>query len=108
MAGIIDIRYDISRHIWTAKPRFASPDWGWADNAPSANGSTPYLAICELSSLLPIDMGRRLLANSPRRIYRSPEYEYMDDKCIDADGHLPNREEWARRRREYLFDKKFK
>ena len=102
MAGIIDIRYDMRTRRWTARPTFGHPACGFADKAPSAEAGYPAGAVYELCRLLPEDMARRVQLACPQRIYRSPEYNYMDDKCIEVDGHCPRRDEWARRRLAYM------
>lgn len=102
MAGIIDIRYNVHTRRWTAKPRFVWSRETMEKGAPSVEGITPNLAVAELIPLLPEEMGRKLGIANPQRIYRSPEYEWKDDKCIEVDGHCPNRNEWGDRRRAYL------
>lgn len=47
-------------------------------------------------------MARRVQLACPQRIYRSPEYEWMSDKCIEVDGHCPSRQEWQERRLAYM------
>ena len=101
MAGTIDIRFDYAKHIWTAKPRFADRAWGF--NPPSAEGRTYYDALANLTDKLPDEMANKVRMNSPRRIYRSPELIWMDDRCIDIDGHCPSREEYRQRRSAWEF-----
>ena len=105
MAGIIDIRFDYKTRIWTAKPRFAYDAESYRNGAVSAQAKTPDQAVYALADKMPEDIKRQLLIACPERIYRSPEYEWMDDKCIEVDGHCPWRGEWAERRRKYLLDK---
>ena len=102
MAGIIDIRYNLNTRRWTAKPRFSWNAETYHNGVPSAEGTTPADAAYNIALLMPDEMGARLSRGIPRRIYRSPEYEWMDDKCIEIDGHCPSLEEWARRRDAYL------
>ena len=101
MAGIIDIRYNYKTRRWTAKPRFAWNAETYRNGIPSAEGLTPADAAYRIAELLPEEMGRRLSWGIPRRIYRSPEYEWMNDKCIEVDGHCPSRQEWAERHLAY-------
>ena len=100
--GIIDIRYNTHSKRWTAKPRFAFDAESYRNGAPSAEGNDPAGAVYNLCAKLPEDMARRLQIVCPERIYRSPEYEYMDDKCVEVDGHRPNGNEFAIRRSNYL------
>lgn len=97
MAGIIDIRYNIKTRRWTAQPRFAWDAETMANGAPSVDGITPSDAAMKIAELLPIEMGSKLSCQIPRRIYRSPEYEWVDDKCVEIDGHCPTKQEWADR-----------
>lgn len=101
MAGIIDIRYNTRTRRWSAKPRFVYSRETMENGAPSAEGITPNLAVASLVALLPEEMGRKLQLANPERIYRSPEYEWVNDKCIEVDGHCPNRREWWDRRIAY-------
>lgn len=104
--GIIDIRYNWKTHRWTAKPRFVIWEKGMIRHeAPTTEASDPASAVYELCRLLPEDYGRRLQIACPERMYRSPEYEYMDDKCIEIDGHIPSQREFDERRSKYLFRK---
>ena len=102
MAGIVDIRFDFQKHVWRAQPRFAFDRESMLNGAPSAEGTSPQSALYALCDLLPLQMANDLQRYCPQRIYRSPEYIYMDDKCIEMDGHCPTREEWAIRRRAYM------
>lgn len=106
MAGIIDIRFNYKQHIWTAKPRFSYDRDSFMNGAPSAEGCNYLDALYNLCALLPEDMANKIRIYSPRRIYRSPEYIWMNDKCIEVDGHCPNRIEWARRRSDFLREQK--
>lgn len=105
MAGTIDIRFDHQKHIWTAKPRFAHAAWGW--DAPTAEGRSFYDAIANLTDKLPDEMANAVRMNTPRRIYRSPELIWVDDRCIDIDGHCPSREEYRQRRAAWELKQKF-
>lgn len=105
MAGTIDVRYNARTRKWVAKPRFVYDAETMKNGAPSVEGSTPAIAVYNLCELLPTEMARKLKIACPERLYRSPEYEWADDKCIDVDGHCPNRYEWADRRRLYLLRK---
>lgn len=105
MAGIIDIRYNLKTRRWVAKPRFAYDRESYQNGAPSVEGLTPYLAAYNLTQLLPEELGRQLSQQIPHRIYRSPEYEWKDDKCVEMDGHCPYRYEWGQRRIKYLREK---
>lgn len=102
MAGIIQIRYNFKTKRWTAKPDFAHPAWGWKENAPSADAADSSTAIYNLCDLLPEDMAHSVQLACPERVYRSPEYEWMSDKCIEVDGHCPCRKEWWDRRLKYM------
>lgn len=102
MAGIIDIRYNPKTRRWVAKPRFVWDAETMKNGAPTAEGASPTAAAYEIAQLLPDEMGAKLSWHIPRRIYRSPEYEWMDDKCIEVDGHCPSRYEFQKRRATYL------
>ena len=106
MAGIIDIRFNQQTKRWTAKPRFAYDANSYKNGAASAESSDPSSAVWRLMDMLPEAIAQKLSLACPVRIYRSPEYEYMDDKCIEVDGHKPTQEEWGQRRRDYLLQKK--
>lgn len=104
MGAIIDIRYNYHTKLWTAKPRFSYV--GMPDPAHGIvhEASSPYCetALEKLLRMMPEEIAAPISWYIPRRIYHSPEYEWMDDKCIETDGNCPNRWEWGERRRKYV------
>lgn len=102
MAGIIDVRYNFKTKRWTAKPRFSYDSESYANGPASGDGIDPMGALYALANKLPLDLANKINTNVPRRIYRSPEYIWMNDKCLEIDGHCPGKEEWVRRRKNFL------
>ena len=105
MACIVDLKFDLIKRVWTAKPRFANPAWGAAENAPSCTERLLPNALYGLCDKLPIMMANAYRKVYPRGIYASPERELgSEDKCIEADGHRPSQEEFNRRHFAYMRD----
>ena len=103
MAGIIDIRKNIKTGRWVARPRFAWDMETIRNGVPSADGIDPEMALYNLSDFMPEDMANQIRLHC-HRSYRSPEYVWMYDRCMEMDGHCPRREEWAKRRADFLLD----
>lgn len=104
MAGIIDIRKNLKTGRWIARPRFSYDAESFKNGPASAEGLDPAGALYALSELMPEDKAIQIRRYCPERIYRSPEYVWMNDKCMELDGHCPRKEEWAKRRADFLFD----
>ena len=59
-------------------------------------------ALEDLLRKMPEDIAMPISLMIPRHIYRSPEWEWPDDRCIETDGHLPGRAEYRSRRFDYI------
>lgn len=105
MSGIVDVRMCEKTGRWHAKPRFVFDRESMEHGAPSGEGSDPTTALYDLCRKMPLELANKIQMYC-HRMYRSPEYVWMNDKCMELDGHFPTREEWAKRRMDFEIDVK--
>lgn len=100
------IRYNIEDHQYHAVPTFVCPGMGYNDPKPEGIWSNPWTAFLRLIPYLPEPYQTKARGVDLWRMYRAPEYIHPGDRCVDIDGHKPNKTEWAKRRADFLLARK--
>lgn len=89
-----------------ARPTFTCKGMDFNDPVPEGKWTDPWIAYLRLIPLLPESIREQAGSVDKWRMYRAPEYIHMDDRCVELDGHKPSRDEWARRRADFLLSRK--
>ena len=91
--------------LFHARPTFVCPGMGYNDPKPEGIWSNPWTAFLRLIPYLPEPYQTKARGVDQWRMYRAPEYIHPGDRCVEIDGHKPNKTEWAKRRADFLLAK---
>lgn len=105
MAGLIMIRRERDGYFH-ARPTFVCEGMGYNDPKPEGKWTNPWMAFQRLIPLLPETIKKQAYGVDRWRMYHAPEYIDMSDRCVEIDGHKPDKLEWKRRRERFLLAKK--